>query len=429
VFWGIACAAGAGQAAAVITSGMIGSQMDEAQQAHELLMASLEAEVAEAQCFKEAEMELVGLTTAALRVERAAHDVETARFQIAENQSSALTFYDEGRAALAAARARYVRPLTHDLWLDETIESFLRSMRLARRALYLAVRAVEYETQQSLADRDTVLTAATPQDLRTVLENLWTTAASRGVGGNRPTELKAVVSLRRHLLQLADTSGQPSGWAALTEVERFRLLLQDGRWAVYDEAGTYLGQRIPFELAPLAAIELGDVQGIPVLAASDCAERVWSVNASILGEGELYRGDSPTFTRLELLKANTFYSQWCAAPTGGPAFQTATVRPSRNLFRDPQYGTEVGGDVFGSGTDADAETRARIEAYFNVSRADFESDGYANGETNELAARGLYGQYALFFPAEVLSVAGGDGLVLNAVDDILLRFDYVSVAR
>ncbi len=428
-FWGIACGAGAGAAASTISSAFISNRMDEAQQAYDNFLALIGADAAEAQCFKEAEMELVGIKTAALGIERAGLDVETARYNLVELKSSAQTYYDEGLAAMAAARARYVKPLTHDLWLDETIDAFLRAMRLARRALYLAVRAVEYESQQTLSERDAVLTAATPEDLDRILEGLWTTAASRGVGGNRPTELKAVVSLRRHLLQLADTSAQPAGWQALGDVERFRLLLQDPRYATFDAAGNFLGQRIPFELAPLAAIHLGAVQGIPVLAASDCAERVWSVNASILGTGPLYRGDSPTFTRLELRKANTFYSQWCDAPAGGPAFQVASVRPSRNLFRDPRYGTEVGADVFGAGAAADAETSARIEAYFNVPREAFESDDYANGETTELAARGLYGAYALFIPAEVLSLEGGDGLVLNAVDDILLRFDYVSVAR
>jgi hypothetical protein len=32
-------------------------------------------------------------------------------------------------------------------------------------------------------------------------------------------------------------------------------------------------------------------------------------------------------------------------------------------------------------------------------------------------------------PAEVLALKGKAGLMLNEVDDILLRFDYVSVAR
>jgi hypothetical protein len=428
--YAIACPAAVGEGIAIVVAADLAVQMDTAQAQHDLLIAGLAAELAEAQCVNDAEMQLVGQRTAVLRIQRAAHDVEAAAYHLAEAKSSAATYFDEGLAALEAARNRYVAPLTHHLWLDETIDGFLRQMRLARRVVYLAVRAVEYETQQSLADRDSVLTAATPADLRRVLENLWTTAATRGVNGRRPTDLKVVLSLRRHLLQLADTSDQPEGWQSLTEIERFRMLLQSQRYAVHDRNGRYLGQRIPFDLSPLGAIELGQAQGIPVLAASDCAERLWSVNASILGSDHLFRGDSPSFTRIELLKNNSFFSQWCTDRGASSPFQTASVRPSRNLFRDPEYGTDVGSETFGTrGGDRDVESRARIEAYFNVPRAEFERDDYANGDTSELAARGLYGAYALFLPAEVLGLGGRDGLVLNEVEDILLRFDYVSVAR
>ena len=85
------------------------------------------------------------------------------------------------------------------------------------------------------------------------------------------------------------------------------------------------------------------------------------------------------------------------------------------------------------GREPETFTKARIEAYFGVDRAALESEEYASGDTSELAARGLSGRYALFLPAEVLSrFQGGartDGLVLDRVDDILLRLDYVSVAR
>jgi hypothetical protein len=424
-----ACIAAAAEVAAVISSGQIQSEIEVAQDNHSLIEAELSAETAAKQCAKDAEMELVGTLTASLGLERAAHDVEAAAYLIEELKSSASTYFDEGRAALAAARDRYVAPLSHEQWIDEDVETFLREMRLARRAVYLAVRAVEYETQQSLGGREATLSASNPAALRAVLEDLWTTAATRGVGGHRPTDLKVVLSLRTHLLQLADQSEQPEGWQALSDVERFRLLLQAERHAVYSESGRYLGQRIPFDLAPLGALELGNLHGIPVLAATDCAERLWSVNASILGSEQLFRGDSPSFTRIELLKSNNFYSQWCNPPAGGPQFQSASVRPSRNLFRDPEYGTDVGGEAFGVQANKDLESRARIEAYFNVPRAELEKDAYANGETSELAARGLYGSYALFIPADVLALDGGDGLVLNEVEDILLRLDYVSVAR
>jgi len=58
-----------------------------------------------------------------------------------------------------------------------------------------------------------------------------------------------------------------------------------------------------------------------------------------------------------------------------------------------------------------------------------------DGASTELAARLLFGEYRLFLPATSLAEVGPDGqprtdgLVLNEVDDILLRVDYLSVAR
>ena len=64
-----------------------------------------------------------------------------------------------------------------------------------------------------------------------------------------------------------------------------------------------------------------------------------------------------------------------------------------------------------------------------MERAELDQDEYASGDSSELAARGLYGEYKLFIPKEVLSRDAGSGLRLDAVDDILLRLEYVSVAR
>jgi hypothetical protein len=92
-------------------------------------------------------------------------------------------------------------------------------------------------------------------------------------------------------------------------------------------------------------------------------------------------------------------------------------------------GTTALGGTLGVRNATDDTSQARIQAYFNVPRATFEADSYANGETAELAGRGLYGQYELVIPAEVISTNGSNGLDLDQVDDILLRLDYVSVAN
>ncbi|MFH1812509.1 MAG: hypothetical protein ABIJ09_27500 [Pseudomonadota bacterium] len=405
----------------------IEAEMANAEASHEALMLNLQNEVDEQLCFNDAELFLVGVRTASLRVQKAISDMNVALYKFEQDKSSAQTAHDAGRAALKIAAARQVRPPSNDFWFDEKVDTYQRKLRIARRILYLAVRAVAYEFQESRQEEARVLAAETPEELDAVADDLRTITATRGIGGNRPSDLKVVLSLRKNLLQLGDLSQtQPVGWHRLTDVERFRMVLRSQRFAQYDDSGAYVGQSIPFSLAPLAAFGLGEVQGVPVFASSDCAERLWNVNASILGSS-LTRGDTPTFVRIDLLKSNTFFSQWCAPHEA--SFQTASVRPSRNLFREPDEVDPAFGSALGVGR-SDERSRARMQAYFNVDRAEFERDAYANGSTSELAARGLYGEYALFIPAALISrTPQDDGLVLENIDDILLRLDYVSVAR
>lgn len=422
----VGCQAAVIGGAADIASLSLQYSMDTVQQWHDVNVLQISNRTAMKQCANDAELNLVGSRTAMLRVQRANMDLQAAYRRQQSMVASAQGVYDEGKAALYAAEGRTVAPVSHDLWADERIDTFLSDMRVARRVSYLAVRAVEYETQQSLGLGAKVLSATHPKQLQVVLDELWATAATRGVNGKRPTDLKVVLSMRDQLLQLGDKTKLPPSEQTLSPTERFRLILRDARFAVYDAAGVYKGQRIPFEIAPLSALKLGQAEGIPVLSSGDCAERLWSVNASVLGPAAMYKGTAPSFTRVELQKQNTFYSQWCTATD--TSFQLASVRPSRNLFREPGLSSSIGTTTGATG-EASEYTTARIEAYFNVDRKTFEADTYANGQTAELAARGLYGKYALFIPAEMLSKDGGGGLVLNQIEDVLLRLDYVSVAR
>jgi hypothetical protein len=406
-------------------------QMSENERMYQRMIDSMDEKSEVRQCLAEASSEFVEQKAQAVRLTQAANNIAESLYRIQELKISAATMMADGQAALETAKGRFVAPLAHDFWIGEQAKRFWRDMRMARRVTYLSVRAIEYEQQVSLPLRDTVLKARLPDELWGVLEELWSMSGVRSVRGNRPTDLKVVLSMRNQLLQIADLNKAPESEQGLSEVERFRLLLTSPQYASYDKSGKYLGQRIPFTLAPLSAVSGGQSQGVPVLAGTDCAERLWSVNASVLGADDMYVGDEPTFARIDILKSNTFFSQWCGnQPDGASQYQTASVRPSRNLFRDPEYGVAGGvGAGLGLENQTGAESRARIEAYFNVTRADFEADDYASGATSELAARGLYGQYALFIPRDVLSLNSGKGLALNKVDDILLRLDYVSVAK
>lgn len=427
---GAACGAAAVEAAAESVSDGLQFAMDEAEQAHEALVASIEARVENERCLKDAELYLVGTKTAALRIERAVQELDVAAYQLAGLKGDAEDAYAAGLDALARTSGRSVVTPAEDYWLDDKVRLFTSRMRLARRVVYLAVRAVEYEYQQSLQLRQATLSAATPDELEEVVRQLQASAGTRRINGNLPGEQKAVVSLRSQLLQLADHGDLSENELRLSEADRFRLLLQDPRFAFYDENGAWAGQRIPFRVAPLAAMGLGDAAGVRIFSQGDCAERLWSVNASVQGGEGLYVGQAVS-ARIELQQANTFFSQWCSAGAN-EAFQTASIRPSRNLFLDDVVGGNLGAGLVTGETEAYA--RSRIEAFFNVSREAFTADDYANGDSLELAARGLYGDYALVIPAGEISVAGADGrrspgLDLDRIDDILLRFDYVSVAR
>jgi hypothetical protein len=433
------CFSGGGTAAAAYAEATFRSisdglqyAMDEAEHDHELTMMKLEHEMEQEVCANDAKLYLVGQETAALRVQQALLDLAQNVVEFRNLKDDVRGLCAEGHAALENELNRRVDPLVTDFWLADRVEQYRAYLRQARRAVYLAVLATEYEFQFSSSERTRAMSAAGAAELQEVIDNLRTVALTGTVGGASPANLFTVLSLGSHLLQIADRSTLPDGWHALSPAERFRTWLNSPVHAVYDAAGEYLGQEVHFTLAPLGTIGIGDPSGIPILAGTDCAERLWSVNASLQGT-DLFVGGG-TFTRVVLRKRNTFYSQWCDDAGRADEFQMASTRPSRNLFLDP-YGPEASltpatptPDTT-SVDEVNAFSNARISAYFNISRAELEDESYFNGDSQELAGRGLYGDYALFFPAETLSTDGGDGLVLTRVDDALLRFDYVSVAR
>lgn len=388
-------------------------------------ISRLERETAVDQCFNDARQSLVGAKAAALRLEKAEFDVRSAIANFTGLQLGLEQIIREGQAILENERARIAavagarRPLANDRWVNESVERFRREFRFAQRLTYLAVRAVEYEYQMSLSQRGAVLAALHPAQLRQVLDELLMQAGTRRVNGNAPTELVTVVSLKQQLLQLSDRAGYKKEL-------RFADYLASRK--VFDATGKYVGIEVPFRLVPESGVAaVGNT--VSVFAPGDCAERLWSVSASVVGrEGQdLWRGsDAPSFVRIDLQKANSFFSRWCTP--GDTEYQVASVFPAVNLFVDPALGRPAG--IEDSSADpANSYTSARMRAFFNVPRSELESDEYSEGESAELAARGLYGDYRIFIPADVLSRDGSDGLFLDAVDDILLRLEYVSVAR
>ncbi|MBK6687424.1 MAG: hypothetical protein IPG45_23335 [Deltaproteobacteria bacterium] len=401
---GISCGIGAIKLAADVASVALQTSMDEVERSHEAAMMKLDDRIAEDICFKDAEQFLVGTRADTLRVQRALQVLELALYQFNEMQIAADTYFADGQAALAVVRDRTIIPPTHDYWLSEAVTTFTRDYEQAQRLTYLAVRAVEYEYQQTLDLRAQVLSAEVPEDLQAVLQELNATAGTRSVGG-RPTELQEVFSLRRDLFQLPDGArAHPS------HRDPFRTRLMEPRYAVYDEDQNYLGQSIPFNVRP------------ELLGANDCAERLWSISVNLVGSANAIVGLAPT-VRVEVQKKNTFYSRWCSDTNRTEALQLASVRPTKNLLGGAELGLDRSIDDF---------TAARVTAWANVPAADFFDSRYANGSTSELAARGLFGDYTLFIPKESISAfaqGSRDGVVLTELDDVLIRFDYVSVAK
>lgn len=403
------------------------------QKAQEWFVAEFQQQITNTLCFNDAEMHLVGADTQLKRIERAKLDLSRALLKFQNNQKVLDRLIVEGRRRVQNEKARDRASLWNNIWEDlyegnkaehaGKVSAHRTNMRRAQRMLYLVVRAVEYEWQVSSKYGPEVLKATTPAQLETVLTAIRADIGTGGIGGQPPEDRHVELSLKKQLLQLAGREGWPVGQHTLSDTRRFQALLTSPRYAHYDKSGAYDGQLIPFSIAPLGVLSLGDAGSIPILAGSQCGERIWSVNMTLHGENLMT--DGATYTSVQLLKKNTFYSQWCSDPGSGAPLQMSSVRPSLNLFNDPVEGGSVGT----SNTNESEYARALVDAYFNVSRADFEKESYSEGSSEELAARALYGGYALFFPKERLSIDGSSGLRLNRIEDILLRFDYVSAAK
>ena len=132
---------------------------------HELSMLRIESATAEDQCFKEAEIALVSADTLNLNMLRAMQELQIGYAEFMNALEQAHLALLRGIGNIADAEESGVQGLKPDPWLNRDLIEYERSMRLGRRAAYLAVRAVEYEFQQSLDERSAVLEAEHPDEL------------------------------------------------------------------------------------------------------------------------------------------------------------------------------------------------------------------------------------------------------------------------
>jgi hypothetical protein len=376
-------------------------------------------------CYNDAGQQLVGLRTAGIQIERAGLNLTTALAQFTTHKRLLAATQEEGRAVIAREQNRVIPGVGHDFWVSSNLKQADFTMRLARRAVFLATRAATYEFQLREAGRQLeaqVLSAKSPNALGRALANLNSYVATnmpRGAGSIAAQPYKTY-SLRDDILRLAEREDIPGVTKDMTLAQRFRLFIRAQRFAHFNDRGAYDGQLIPFSLAPYVARAGTAGQGIGLPGfANQCAERIWSVNLAPQGAG---LNGNRSFVDLELRKLNNFYSKWCLTPgANDPPYQVASVNPQKNLFRDPVFGNDHPEPVV-------PKTRfalAHISAQLNVGRAVFDGANFEAGRSLQLAARGLFGDYALFIP----QVVQGEGLRLEKVEDILLRFDYVAGAR
>jgi hypothetical protein len=312
-----------------------------------------------------------------------------------------------GQAAIDRERNRKSGGYAFHYWLNETVDRFRSEMEWARRVTYLAMRAVESEFQESLSLRTDILSATHPDQLAAVIRVLQQESASRSINRRRPEESSVVLSVRDDVLRIADRSSVGGGERNWNPAQRFEGRLRSPIYTVRDQSGNVMGQGVPFALDPHGMPAANTVQ-----LDSRCGERLWRVTATIQGDG--LSPDEPGAPIL-LLKRNTFESQWCADHGDGSVMQAESIQPARQLFNPKDQSIPV---------DQSTEfTAASIYPWYNIRKTDFYKTTYQDGDSEELAGRGLYGDYIVLFPQKLLDA----GFPIEKVEDVLLRFDYLSV--
>ncbi|MFO0626674.1 MAG: hypothetical protein U0325_13755, partial [Polyangiales bacterium] len=441
-----ACGASFAAAGARVASTWIQNAMDEAESNHQASVQRQQNDADYKRCMNDAGMNLTGARAAMTRVERARQELLTAQYQLSEDRADAADQFNAGRQALDDLRNRATLPPdTADL-RDVAVDQYERALTFAKRALRLAAAAVSYEQQITLPEtiEQSIRGAQYPWDLENVLNDLRRLAGTRRVLGSPPENRVAVLSLRDDILQLQNRQSLRESEQRLSPSERLRMRLAEPSAIVRDGQGNVLGRRLTFALAPVGRTGSQATRNVPLLQGTGCAERLWNISATVQTADAspslpAFFGSAPQFVPLEVRRSNTsFYSQWCGdRPAGAPEDQLASYRPSQNPLLPSS-----GGGAAGRGVSIDYRSNSLLRAFVNVDPRAFESDGYSNGGSSELAGRGLYGEYELFIPEAVIGAAtasggldGGvatvnrGGLNLSALTDVVLRFEYVAVAR
>lgn len=385
-----------------ITGAGFQDRIDKANADWEILLNARQSQAEYDACMIQAELIHNGLATWTMQVKEATRRFETAIIDLENQRIAAINLVHQARASIAREEGRLVTRYSHHYWLDEAIDSYERDFEHAQRLTFMALRAIEYEFQQSLDLRQDILGAKTPEELQNAIVLLRQEQFTRTLNSRRPEESQLVMSLRDQILRIDDQESDVAGERDWSATESFRDRVMSGTNAVFDDLGNYLGQGIRFDLLPDGALE------------HRCGERLWSMTATL--QGDLLDVDAPN-TSVFVIRNNSFSSQWCEGhEEEGAAYQTASMLPVGGLFQPDNQG---GSESFGL-----SKITAMLQPWFNVPRSEFYKESYSEGASEEFAGRGLYGEYTILFPWKGLLE---DGFPLERVEDILIRFDYISV--
>ncbi len=119
---------------------------------------------------------------------------------------------------------------------------------------------------------------------------------------------------------------------------------------------------------------------------------------------------------LQIFKRNTFYASWCDPGQHPEPFQVGKYLPTGYLFGlDPTAPPR--------NDDTQSYLPALLRAPFQLTRSEMERSPPTPSE--DLAGRGLYGDYLLVFPQSLLN---DDKFNFEGMEDVLLRFDFYDVA-
>lgn len=389
-------------AAVHVASLELGLEMYEADQDYRAAQAIVANDQKVQACFHEADQYRTSIAAAVQDVQRRLIDIESGVLHLANLRDTAQQNIADGLASVARESQRATPGTQYRYWISQASDSYMRDFAWAKRVTYLAMRAVEYELQVTLPVRSDILSATHPNQLDAALRTLRTQGATRTINNARPKPEPLVLSLRDDILHLSDQSGSTDrrSWKP---AQRFQHRLTSPQAAIYDTAGTYMGQAVSFTL-------MGNAQ-------NRCAERLWQVNAMLIGR---FAANAASFAKVRLFKRNTFMSRWCQAH--GPAnetYQVGSTQPFTNLFATPDVAADAGKNLPAASSYSVAEVLARRD----VPQLTFDDPSFVMGMSQELQGRGLYGDYILVFSPATLAA----GIPLDGIEDVRLRFDFESV--